>query len=116
MKTDAECSPDIRETQAVDDGPKLGRILVFTSNQCPFCGEALRLAKEAARRLHYYSQPLEVIEARIENNRDILEQHKITAVPTIKIGQAILTGLPKIEDVEQVIHETMLTERLTPSA
>jgi hypothetical protein len=107
-----EQSPVSYERLDADNDDSLGRILVFTSKQCPFCGEALRLAKEAASRLHYYSKQLEVVETRIENSRDVLDYHRITAIPTIKIGPATLTGLPKVEDVEQVIHEMMLTDKL----
>ncbi len=115
MKTDIECRRQDYEQAELDNEDNLGKILVFTSRQCPFCGEALRLAREAAARLHYYSEHLEVIETRIENNRDALEQYRITAIPTIRIGRATITGLPKVEDVEQIIHEVMLTDRLVPS-
>ena len=85
------------------------KITVFTSDHCGFCNHAVELVKEATRDLSYGADIFEVVESRIEKHLDRIESEGIIAVPTIMVGKSRIIGIPKLEDVRDLIQGAMLT-------
>ena len=94
-------------TMRVDDSTPL-RIDVFTSENCAFCNDAVKAAKSAARRLDYLANHVEVRETPVDDNPGLIEALNIIALPMIQVGRARVIGLPSPEDIERLVHETML--------
>ena len=88
------------------------KITVFTSDHCGFCNHAMELVKEATRDLNYGADAFEVVESRIETHLDHIESESIIAVPTIVVGKSRIIGIPKLEDVRDLIHGAMLTHHV----
>ena len=88
------------------------KITVFTSEHCGFCDHAMELVKEATRDLSYGADIFEVVESRIEQHLDQIESMDIIAVPTIMVGKSRIIGVPKLEDVRELIHGAMLTHQV----
>ncbi len=88
------------------------KITIFTSDHCGFCNHAVELVKEATRDLSYGADIFEVVESRIETHLNRIESEGIIAVPTIMVGKSRIIGIPKIEDVRDLIHGAMLTHRV----
>ncbi len=84
------------------------RINVFTSSSCTFCNEALEAAHEAAGKFHQLNLPIEVIETSVEEQPEIIEALNVIALPMILIGNSQIIGLPRAEDIELLLHQTML--------
>jgi glutaredoxin len=84
------------------------RIDVFTSEYCPFCGEALQAAKSAADRLAYVSNNVEVKETLIDDNPGLIESLNIIALPMIQVGHTRVVGIPSPDDIERLVHESVL--------
>ena len=85
------------------------KINVFTSSSCTFCNEALEAAKEAAKKFNQLNLPIEVIETSVDEQPEVIEALNAIALPMILIGNSQIIGLPRAEDIEQVLHHTMLT-------
>ena len=85
------------------------KITIFTSDHCGFCNHAVELVKEATRDLSYGADIFEVVESRIETHLNRIESEGIIAVPTIMVGKSRIIGIPKLEDVRDLIHGAMLT-------
>jgi protein-disulfide isomerase len=86
------------------------KITVYTSERCVFCKDAISLVEEARKNLSYYSPRMEVVESHIDENPKLMEKLSILAVPTIFVGDTRITGIPSKEDLEELIHKTMLTK------
>ena len=86
------------------------KITVYTSERCVFCKDAISLVEEARKNLSYYLPRMEVVESPIDENPKLMEKLSILAVPTIFVGDTRLTGIPSKEDLEELIHKTMLTK------
>jgi len=84
------------------------KINVFTSTSCAFCFEALQAARKAARKFQNFDLPIEVIETSVEEKPDIVEALNVVAVPMILIGNSKIIGLPQAEDIELLLHQTIL--------
>ena len=85
------------------------RIDVYTSEYCAFCEDAVKAAKSAACRLAYLTNNVEVRETPIDDNPGLIEELNIIALPMIQIGRARVIGIPTPEDIERLVHETVLT-------
>jgi len=72
----------------------------------------MELVKEATRDLRYGADIFEVVESRIETHLDRIESEGIIAVPTIMVGKSRIIGIPKLEDVRDLIHGAILTHRV----
>lgn len=90
-----------------EDAERL-RIDVFTSEYCSFCNDALEVARTAAGRVTYLPNPIEVVETPVDDQPELIEALNLVALPLIQIGRAQIIGLPTHEDVERLIHETIL--------
>lgn len=101
---------EVFETQTLplDESAPL-RIDVFTSEYCMFCNEALEAAKSAACRLSSLSDHIEVRETPVDDQPGLIESLNIIALPMIQVGNARVIGLPSPEDIERLVHETVLT-------
>ena len=84
------------------------KINVFTSSSCTFCNEALLAAQEAAAKFNQLNLPIEVVETSVEEQPDIIEALNVIALPVILIGTSQIIGLPSTEDIEILLHQTML--------
>jgi hypothetical protein len=69
----------------------------------------MEIVKEATQDLNYGADVFEVVESRIEQHLDRIESEGIIAVPTIMVGKSRIIGIPKLEDVRDLIHGAMLT-------
>lgn len=87
------------------------RIDVFTSEYCPFCGEALEAAKSAANRLGYVSDNVVVKETLVDNEPHLIEELNIIALPMIQVGHARVVGIPTPDDIERLVHESVLNSK-----
>lgn len=84
------------------------KINVFTSPSCTFCNEALEAAREAASKFHQLSLTIEVIETSVEEQPELVEALNVIALPMILIGNSQIIGLPRAEDIELLLHQTVL--------
>ncbi|MDH4214099.1 MAG: hypothetical protein ACFFCT_00555 [Candidatus Odinarchaeota archaeon] len=84
------------------------RIDVYTSEYCTFCDDAIKAAKSAACRLSYLMNPVEVRETPVDNNPDLIESLNLIALPMIQVGHARIIGIPTPEDIERLVHESVL--------
>ncbi|MFX1560268.1 MAG: thioredoxin family protein [Promethearchaeota archaeon] len=84
------------------------KINVFTSTSCTFCAEAVVAARKAASKFQNFDIPVEVVETSVEERPDIVEALSIIAVPMILVGNSKIVGLPHAEDIELLLHQTML--------
>jgi glutaredoxin len=87
------------------DSPKIN---VFTSSSCTFCNEALDAARKVARKFHQMDLPIEVVETSVEDKPEIIEALNVIALPMILIGTSQIVGLPRSEDIELLLHQTVL--------
>ncbi|MFW9786449.1 MAG: hypothetical protein ACFFE2_01395 [Candidatus Thorarchaeota archaeon] len=85
------------------------KINVFTSSSCAFCFEALEAAREAAGKFHKFDVPIEVVETSVDEQPEIVEALNVIALPLILIGNSQLIGLPRSEDIELLLHQTVLS-------
>lgn len=94
---------------AVDSEPI--RIDVFTSKRCLFCGDALDVARNAAKRLTYGVSQVTVVETDINERPDLVEKLDIVALPTIMVGKTRLVGVPTANDIERLVHLSVMGDR-----
>ncbi len=89
-------------------GPEPLKVNVLTSSSCNFCNEALDAAFEAAEKFALFDLEVEVIETSVDDNPEIVEALNAIALPTILVGNSSIIGLPRVEDIELLIHQIML--------
>jgi hypothetical protein len=90
------------------EGLERMRIDVFTSEYCSFCEDALEVARFAAGRATYLANPIDVVETSVDEQPELIEALNLIALPLIQIGSAQIIGLPKPEDIDRLIHQTLL--------
>ncbi len=66
------------------------------------------MVEEALESLPFYEPYVDVVETDIEEEPELTENLEILAVPTILVARARVIGLPRPEDIEQLIHQEML--------
>jgi len=91
-----------------DDESARMRIDVFTSKHCSFCAEALNVVRSAAGKISYLEHPVNVIETSVDKHPELIEVYNLVALPLIQVGKAQIIGLPNQEDVERLIHDTII--------
>ncbi len=102
---------DVHQKQILtEDESKPLRIEVYTSEYCAFCDDAVEVAKSAACKLAYLTNHLEVKETAVDDNPGLIEELNIIALPMIQVGQARVIGIPSLEDIERLVHESVLME------
>ncbi len=84
------------------------RIHVFTSKRCIFCGDALDVAKHAAKRLTRCANQVRVVETDINERPELVEKLDIVALPTIMVGKTRLVGVPTANDIERLVHLSVI--------
>jgi len=92
-----------------DESAKM-RIDVFTSKHCSFCDEALNIVRSAAGRITYLEHPVNVVETSVDKHPELIEAYNLVALPLIQVGRSQIIGLPNLEDVERLIHDTIIME------
>ncbi|MFX1482095.1 MAG: thioredoxin family protein [Promethearchaeota archaeon] len=85
------------------------KVNVFTSSSCPFCSETLATIYQVVEKFANQDIPVEVVETSVEDNPEIVEEQNAIALPMIVVGNSKLIGLPRSEDIELLIHRTMLS-------
>ncbi|MFW9804000.1 MAG: glutaredoxin family protein [Candidatus Thorarchaeota archaeon] len=98
--------------QEIDATRESIKITLFTSDACAFCEEAREVLKEAVERVSYYHPYLEVVESRVDKKPALTEKHQVLAVPTIFVAKSRIVGMPRVDDLEQLIHQEMLSQYL----
>ena len=84
------------------------RIDVFTSKNCSFCNEALEIVRSAVGNASFLKHPVNVVETSVDKHPELIETFNLVALPLIQIGRSQIIGLPNLEDVERLIHNTIL--------
>jgi len=97
-----------RDLGFVSDESENLRIDVFTSEYCSFCEEALKIARTAAGKIAYLGSPIEVVETSVDDQPALIEALNLVALPMIQVGKSQMIGLPCQEDIERLVHETVL--------
>jgi len=100
----------IPDTSRMENSADPMKITVFTSAKCHFCTEAVRVVEKTLEGLPFYESLVEIVETAIEDSPDIIENLEILAVPTIFVSKSRIVGLPRTEDVEQLIHQELLRQ------
>jgi len=88
------------------------RITIFTSDTCVFCNEAKEAVKEAVRRVPFYQPYIEIVESPVDRQPAISENYQVLAVPTVFVANTRIVGTPRVDDLEQLIHQEMLSSHL----
>ncbi|MFW9966607.1 MAG: glutaredoxin family protein [Candidatus Thorarchaeota archaeon] len=88
------------------------RITIFTSDTCVFCNEAMEAVKEAVRRVPFYQPYIEIVESPVDRQPTISENYQVLAVPTVFVANTRIVGMPRVDDLEQLIHQEMLSSHL----
>lgn len=88
------------------------RITLFTSDTCAFCDEAREVVKEAVKRVPFYQPYIEVVESPVDKKPAMTERHQVLAVPTVFVAKSRIIGMPRVDDLEQLIHQEMLSQHL----
>lgn len=96
---------EVQSTEFVDPGRL--KVTVFTSEKCPFCEQAVSLVKDITTTLSYYDN-VELSEVRVEDEPELAEKFEIMSLPTLLIGQCKINGLPNREEIEEMIHYSIL--------
>ncbi len=91
------------ETRPMNREKRMLQITVFTSKSCLLCEQAMATVREVARRVRQYGPEIEIVEHVIDelNNADSL---RIDTLPSIRIGERTLVGLPSPDDIENIIN------------
>ncbi len=85
-------------------------IRVYTSNSCPFCSKTLEIVRDIAQSMEIYQTQLQVIEKKIEDLPNEAELNNILAIPLTIIGESRIVGLPREDEVKDLIHQAMLAD------
>ena len=86
------------------------RVDVYTSEYCSFCEDALEIARSAAGRISNLGGLVEVVETSVDDHPALIEALNLVALPLIQVGQMQVVGLPRQEDIERLIHESILMD------
>ncbi len=84
------------------------QINVFTSQYCSFCSDALDVVYSAVDRLSSIRKSIHVVETTIDDKPSLVEDLNILALPMIQVGHLRIIGLPRAEDVEKLVNQTIL--------
>ena len=68
----------------------------------------MEVARSAAGRAIYLTSQIEVVETSVDEQPELIEALNLVALPMIQVGNAQMIGLPTPEDVERLIHQTLL--------
>ncbi len=98
----------LRDLGYASEDSKSLRIDVFTSEYCSFCEEALKIARTAAGKIAYLGSPIKVVETSVDEQPALIEALNLVALPMIQVGKSQMIGLPCQEDIERLIHDTVL--------
>jgi glutaredoxin len=98
----------LKELDTIVNQSKPLRINVFTSKSCSFCNEAMDAACKAANNFRKFNFNIEVVETSVEEKPEVIEALNAIALPMIQIGNSRIIGLPSSEDIEQLLHQSVL--------
>lgn len=79
-------------------------VTIYTSDECAFCEPAIDTVKKAIDEVSTIGCRPHVIVSRVDPDQPSLNDRDILALPTIAIGRYQLVGLPRVEEVEHLIH------------
>lgn len=79
-------------------------VTIYTSDECAFCEPAIDTVKKAIDEVSSIGCRPHVIVSRVDPKQPSLNDSNILALPTIAIGRYQLVGLPRVEEVEHLIH------------
>jgi hypothetical protein len=79
-------------------------VTIYTSDECAFCETAIDAVRKAIKGMSSIGCKPEVVVSRIDTLNPSLNDISIYALPTISIGQYQLIGLPRIEEIEHLLH------------
>ncbi|MEM2142667.1 MAG: hypothetical protein QXS20_05860 [Candidatus Thorarchaeota archaeon] len=84
-------------------------VTVYTDEKCAFCGQALEVVRQSAERLRDQDVYVNIVVQQIDWPAGRAGTNDIRAIPAIRVGSAVLTGIPTHEELENVIHSYLLT-------
>ena len=65
-------------------------------------------ACKAANAFRKFNLDIEVVETSVEEQPEIIEALNAIALPMIMIGNSRIIGLPSSEDIEQLLHQSLM--------
>lgn len=80
------------------------KVTIYTSDECAFCEPAIDTVHKAIEGMFSLGHKPQVIVSRIDTKTSVINDRQILALPTIAIGKYQLVGLPRIEEVEHLLH------------
>ncbi len=85
-------------------------IHVYTSKTCAFCSKTLEIVRAVVAGMDVYDIDMHVIEKKVEDILIEKEDLDILTVPLTVIGDCKIIGLPREDDVKDLIHQAMLAQ------
>jgi hypothetical protein len=67
------------------------------------------MVRQVSKNLFYDELGVQIVELPVDEKPDLVKSLDIFAVPTIQIGRSRVVGLPRIEELENLMHEAVLT-------
>jgi hypothetical protein len=83
-------------------------VTVYTSDNCAFCEPAIDVVKQAIADLSAIGCTPQLRISRIEQMKPINDYSEISAIPTIAVGRYQIIGLPRVEEVEHLLHRVIM--------
>jgi glutaredoxin len=80
------------------------KVTIYTSDECPFCEPAIDTVHKAIDGLFSMNHKPQIVVSRIDTKTSYSSDKHILALPTIAIGRYKLVGLPRVEEVEHLLH------------
>jgi hypothetical protein len=96
MNSDGQKQDNTKEDQVT--------VTIYTSDKCAFCEPAIDTVKKAIDEVSSIGCKPHFIVSRVDPDQPSLNDREILALPTIAIGRYQLVGLPRVEEVEHLIH------------
>ena len=87
-------------------------VTVYTSDNCAFCEPAIDVVKQAIDDLSAIGCTPQLKISRIEQMTPINDYSQISAIPTIAVGRYQIVGLPRVEEVEHLLHRVIMESDL----
>jgi hypothetical protein len=72
----------------------------------------MEVVKEAVGRVPFYQPYIEIVESPVDAEPSFTERHQVLAVPTVFVAKSRIIGMPRVDDLEQLIHQEMLSSHL----
>ena len=83
-------------------------VTVYTSDHCAFCETAIDVVKQAIADLSLIGCTPQLRISRVDSVKPIRDDSHISTIPTIAAGRYQIVGLPRVEEVEHLLHRAFM--------